>query len=284
MRWFSTPHHGIRDLTIAIATGSVFTLWVGRKVTQSPELAGLDMLGWLAEPALFATIYLTLGRMWPSAGLIPRFRSNGGWFLLAATLPAALAGVLLLINQVTGLVVLTPEAMKAGALAGLAGLGVFALKNIVEEFIFRGFLTGRFAETRLAGLPGHVLTGLIWSLWHLVYWFRLLPEGKIAEVSGLSIPIFVGFGFVALTLQSILLGELRLVTGSIWAGWLLHTFNNGLFAGLVVANAVPRGNFTAMLLTPIDVGLVYTGAMAGIGVLIWRARLGLARHRGQVFG
>ncbi len=273
MRWFSTPHRGIRDLTIAIIIGSIFSLWAGRQVAQNPEMAGLEMLGWLLEPVVFAALYLTLGRIWRSAGLGLRLRGNGGWFVLAATLPSSLSGVLLLVNQISGLAPLDPAALKAGAMVGLASLGVFAIKNIAEEFVFRGFLTGRFAKTRLAGLPGHVLTGLIWAMWHLVYWYTLLPEGKIAEVSGLSTHAFVLVGFVALTLQSILLGELRLVTGSIWAGWLLHTLNNAFLAGLVAAHAVPRGDLTAMLLTPVDFGLIYTGAMAIIGLFIWRARL-----------
>jgi membrane protease YdiL (CAAX protease family) len=273
MRWFSNPRHGIRDLTLAIALGSFFTLWLARKVAVSPEMAGLEMLVWLAVPALFAVLYLTLGRMWSTAGLGLRLRGNGGWFLLAATLPAALAGILLLLNQISGMVMLEPTAMKAGLVAGLSGLGVFAVKNVVEEFVFRGFLTGRFAATRLAGLQGHVLMGLIYASWHLVYWYTLLPQGKIAEVSGLSTHIFVVVGFMALTLQAILLGELRMVTGSIWAGWLLHTMNNAFFAGLVAANAVPRGDFTAMLFTPLDFGLVYAGIMAIIGLAIWRGRV-----------
>ena len=273
MRWFSTPHRGVRDLTIAIVISGIFTLWLGGRLEQSPDLAGLNLLGWLVEPAIFVAIYLTLGGIWPRAGMIPRFRGNGGWFLLAATLSATLAGILLLINQVTGLVELSPAAMKAGAMVGLTSIGVFAVKNVVEEFIFRGFLTGSFAETRLAGLLGHVLTGLIWAVWHLVYWYTLLPEGKIAEVSGLSTHALVLIGFIALPLQSILLGELRLITGSIWPGWLLHTLNNAFMAGLVAANAVPRGNFTAMVFTPVDIGLVYTGSMAIIGLFMWRARL-----------
>lgn len=273
MRWFASPRRGIEVLALAIVLGGIFTLWFGGKIGQSPELAGLDLLSWLLVPAIFAAIYLTFGRIWRSAGLSPRLRGNGRWFLLAATLPVAISGVLVVISWLGGLITVTFGAMTAGAAAGAAGLGVFAAKNVIEEFIFRGFLTGRFAETRLAGLPGHVLTGLLWATWHLVYWFTLLPEGKIDEVSGLSTPVFVAFGFVALTFQSILLGELRLVTGSIWAGWLLHTINNVLLAGLVAANAVPRGDFVAMLVTPVDFGLIYTGGMALVGLFVWRWRV-----------
>lgn len=275
MQWFSKPQDGVRDLTVAIVLSSLATVWLGRAIDDAPALAGLDMLGWLAGPALFAIVYLTLGRQWGTAGLVPRLRGNGQWFLLAATLPSSIAGTFLLVNQVTGLVTLTPSAAKTGAVAGLAGLAVFALKNVVEEFVFRGFLTGRLAHTRLAGLPGHVLTGLIWSCWHIVYWVTLLPEGTIDRVSGLPTSAFVAVGFVALTLQSILLGELRMVTGSIWAGWLLHTLNNALLTGLVAANAVPRGDLTAMIMTPVDFGLLYTGCMAVIGYFIWRTRVGL---------
>lgn len=274
MRRFAEPWRGITDLAIVLIALNAFLFWFSKSIDQRPEMAGLDFLLWLAVPAAFCALYLSLGRIWPSAGLMPKLKGQGGWFLFALTLPMALAGVLLLVNQVFGVVSLDPDLMARGVLIGLASLAGLFVKNILEEFIFRGFLTGRFAHTVSAGLQGHLLTGVFWSLWHVVYWTALLPTGKIAEVSGLSTPLFVIVGFAALCLQSILLGELRLITGSIWAGVVLHTMNNAIFAWLVAAQAVPHGGLKAILLTPIDIGLIYSGLMALIGVALWHRRLG----------
>lgn len=273
MRRFATPLRGITDLAIVLIALNAFLFWLSKSIDQRPEMAGLDFLLWLAVPAAFCALYLSLGRIWPSAGLMPKLKGQGAWFLFALAIPMPLAGVLLLVNQVFGVVSLDPDLMASGALIGLASLAGLFVKNIVEEFIFRGFLTGRFAHTVSAGLQGHLLTGVLWSLWHVVYWTALLPESKIAEISGLSTPLFVIVGFAALCLQSILLGELRLITGSIWAGVVLRTMNNAIFVWLVAAQAVPHGRITAILFTPIDIGLIYSGLMALVGVVLWRRRL-----------
>jgi len=273
MQRFAKPSRGITDLAVLLIALNAFLFWFSKSIDQRPEMAGLDFLLWLAAPAAFCALYLSLGRIWPSAGLMPKLKRHGAWFLFALTLPMTLAGVLLLVNQLFGVVSLDPDLMASGVLIGLASLAGLFVKNIAEEFIFRGFLTGRFAHTVSAGLQGHLLTGVLWSLWHVVYWTALLPVGKIAELSGLSTPLFVIVGFVALSLQSILLGELRLITGSIWTGVVLHTMNNAMFAWLVAAQAVPHGGLKAILLTPIDIGLIYSGQMALIGVALWRRRL-----------
>ena len=273
MSRFSDPIKSIKDISFVICISGFVLLAFHNWAAPQPELAGLDFLGWLAVPALFVVLYLTLGRGWRFAGIVPALRGQARWYLFALTLPPILAGILLLVNHMTGLVELTSSGLEYGLTVGLSGLATLFIKNIVEELIFRGFFTGYFSKTSLAGIKGHVLTGLIWSTWHLVYWFALLPEGKIEEVSGLSAPSFVIVGYVALTLHAILFGELRLITGSILVGVILHTVNNVLLIGLVAAAAVPKGTLTAMILTPVDFGLLYAGALAFIGVLIWKKRI-----------
>ena len=275
MRRFSVPSRGVSDFVVLLIALNVFLYWVSSTIDDRPELAGVDFLLWLLVPVVFTIAYLTLGRTWSSAGLRPKIRGQGYWFLFAVTLPIGLSALLLLANQLLGLVTLRSEQLSTGVMIGLAGLSGLFVKNIAEEFVFRGFLTGRLAQTVGAGLQSHLLTGVIWSFWHLVYWTVMLPEGKIAEVSGLPMLVFVMAAFAALSFQSVLLGELRLATGSIWAGVVLHTMNNAIFASLVAAQAVPLGDLRAALLTPIDIGLVYAGLMGLIGFMLWRRRLGI---------
>lgn len=273
MRRFSVPSKGIGDLAILMIAMNALLYWLNKTIDQRPDLSGLDFLLWLGIPFIFTITYLTLGRLWSTAGLAPKFQGLGIWFLFAFLLPAALASSLLLTNLLLGSVTLPSDLGAKSAMVGLVGVSGLFIKNIFEEFIFRGFLTGRFSQTVGAGLQGHILTGAIWSFWHLVYWTAMLPQDQIAEISSLPLSVFVLVGFVALTSQSILLGELRLVTGSIWAGVVLHTMNNAIFAWFVAAKAVPLGGLTAAWLTPVDIGLVYSGLMGLIGLRLWRWRL-----------
>lgn len=123
----------------------------------------------MLEPAIFVAIYLTLAKKWKTVGLSLQIKKLKYWFLFALCLPLVLSGLLLLTNHITGYVELEPEAMRNGAMIGLAGLGIFIFKNILEEFVFRGFLTTRFAETNIGRINGHILTSLfgrvgIWSI------------------------------------------------------------------------------------------------------------------------
>lgn len=268
---FANPFYAIKDVTIAIifssATALIFHFFWPESDKQFSEL---DMLGWLLEPAIFATLYLTIGKNWANAGLSLPTKSQALWFLFALCLPTSLSGIMLLINHITGYLTLEPAAIYQISAIGISLIATMLLKSTIEEFVFRGFLTGHFAQMGYGRLKGHLLTGLIWAVWHLTYWFTLIPADKITNISGLPLPIFAILGFITLPLQSILLGELRLITGSIWAGVMLQTLSHIFLASMITANALPQGNFIAILLTPTNFGILYSSIYALIGLTLWR--------------
>lgn len=61
----------------------------------------------------------------------------------------------------------------------------------------------------------HIITGLIWGLWHLPYWFLFIGEAELKNLSGLGAVQFTLLGIVALTLQAIFYGEIRLLSKSV---------------------------------------------------------------------
>lgn len=93
-------------------------------------------------------------------------------------------------------------------------LAIAILPGICEEFCFRGYLY-RSLETRLAEWQTVLVTGAIFGLFHLVAVDHLAVE-RLAPT----------------TLLGIVLGWIRLKTGSIWPGMCLHITHNGFLACL----------------------------------------------------
>jgi membrane protease YdiL (CAAX protease family) len=112
--------------------------------------------------------------------------------------------------------------MSVLALFG-AAFGASMVKNIFEEFAWRGYLTPRFAELGLSRLSNHLLTGLIWGAWHIPYWVFFLNRAELRSQTPLGLGMFVPLALAMLLLQAITYEELRLRSGSTWPAWLLHT-------------------------------------------------------------
>jgi ABC-2 type transport system permease protein/sodium transport system permease protein len=91
---------------------------------------------------------------------------------------------------------------------------------IAEEICFRGYLVGAL-RTRLAGWPTIAATALLFGVFH-----EVLAPGRLLPS----------------TLLGVALGWVRLRTGSIWPGMLMHATINGL----VLTIGVNQGQLTAI--------------------------------------
>ncbi|MEV4219766.1 type II CAAX endopeptidase family protein [Nonomuraea sp. NPDC049725] len=109
---------------------------------------------------------------------------------------------------------LAPVAVTQVVVAALAGPLLNVLPSLGEEWGWRGYLAPLLAERR-GVLPGLALSGVVWGLWHapltlLGYNYPML--GSWAAV------YFVGFCVLA----GVLLGWLRLRSGSVWPAVVAH--------------------------------------------------------------
>lgn len=100
-----------------------------------------------------------------------------------------------------------------------------AIPALGEEIDWRGFLQPRLC--RFGQWPAMALTGLIWGLWHAPV---ILLGYNYPDVSPI---VALTFMVITCILFSVLLGWLRLASGSIWPAAIAHGFINGT-AGLGV--------------------------------------------------
>lgn len=89
------------------------------------------------------------------------------------------------------------------------------LAPIAEEFLFRGFFQGK-ATKYIGSAAGVILVAAIFGLMHLI---GFTEEGGVVLQWGAAADTFA-LGLAA--------GILRLITGSIWAGVILHAIKNGI--------------------------------------------------------
>lgn len=148
-----------------------------------------------------------LGLCWPSRGEV--FRAL---VMLAAFQLAVLLSRLALGQPIPAFMTETYGSAKAGGTLLVAGgtllvyvIGLCIAGPIVEEFVFRGFVLRGWSQSFLGPIGAVVLSSLIWAGMHtqynLFYMFWIFTFG-------------------------ILLGTLRLRTGSTWLTLMLHALHN----------------------------------------------------------
>jgi membrane protease YdiL (CAAX protease family) len=211
----------IRNLTI-FTVSIIVAGWIGAwldSVSDSSPGEGPGILLWLVSPlAVSSLLRWRAGDGWYDMGIPPMFARNAWWYTTSILAYPATIAIVLIAGCVTGVISFphtnTLELLIRGFATGLiAGL----VKNIFEEFAWRGYLAPRLSSLGLNAFTGHVIVGLIWGVWHLPYLSFVMSY--VSEGAVTLIPRFL-LGTVAV---SILYGEIRLLTNSVWPAVIMHT-------------------------------------------------------------
>lgn len=225
---------------VALASG-----WLGvglNQVVESPRpQESLGLLLWILAPLATALLLRAFGGDgWQDFGLRLNLRGNLDWYAVALFMYPVIVAVVILLGAVSGMVSL--DGLPAKGLPALLitiGLGFAAalFKNLFEEFAWRGYLTPRFAALGLPNLQNHVLTGVIWGLWHVPYWLFFLAD-TINQYTGLGLGVFIVLALLGIVPTAIIYGELRLKTDSLWPAYIAHNMTNAISAQLVLEGYV----------------------------------------------
>jgi len=265
---------------VAVAVG-----WVGialDAVTGASRGNSLGMGLWLVLPALTGVL---LVRLRPDGGgplgLTLRFPHRARWFIFAALFYLPLTALTVLAGVATGLGSFdaSSPAGKPALLAGIAAaLAPLALKNFFEELAFRGFGTRTAVTAGLPRLRAHLLVGLTWALWHLPFYLYFLARSDFRATTSLPWPLFLPLFFAGVLATAVVLGELRLRTGSIWPGVLVHTIGGALVNTLILDGHLTYSSHGDALFSPAPNSLASIVALGLVGLaLLPRAHRPLVR-------
>ena len=242
-------------------------------------MQGLGALVWLVSP-LAANLILRAvgGDGWADFGLRPNLKSGWKWYLVAIILAPIVTIIVFLVAVVSlsggiDFSGFTRQGLEAYLpLVGTIFVGVM-VKNLFEEFAWRGYLTPRFEALRLHPFLNALLTGLIWAGWHVPYYLYFLNRAELHMHTTLNLPAFIMLAFLVLPFQALAYGELRLVSKTVWTTWLLHNVANAISLPLFTAGLIgPAGGVTGVLLNPGTAGVLYSILMALAGFGLYRYR------------
>lgn len=253
-----------------------FLIWLlGIKLGEPISQVGTVLAMWMPALAYFILRKIEADHYPLKAGFRLAFKKNWKYYLLAIWLPAFLtmlgAGLYFLIfRSQFGLEFASVEDMlkAVGAETQDVPLGLIAIFQIIaavtygsiinsffalgEEIGWRGYLYPAFRE-KFSSLHSHLLTGLIWSLWHLPlnlqgYNFGSTYWGK--PLLGLVAMFIFCFSI------GVLLSFMMEKTGSLWAPALLHGAVNAS-AGLGILFQMPTEQALSLrILGPTPLGLL----------------------------
>lgn len=267
----------IRNLVIftvvVLASG-----WLGYgldKLMNNPSgQQGLGLLLWLITPLITALLLRAFaGDGWKDFGFRPSLKGNLIWYAVSLLIYPFVAGLILAIGGALGLVT-APNFSFSLLLSVFAG-GLIAsfIKNIFEEFAWRGYLAPKVYSLGLNAYVGHTIVGLVWGCWHIPYLLFMLDRTVVQATTTQSMATFIPLAIINLVAASMVYGELRLLTNSIWPPLLLHTIGNALVDVLVVQGFVRLVPGTDFLISPGHQSLLTMTVFALIGIGLHQLRI-----------
>lgn len=115
-------------------------------------------------------------------GIRPAIKGNVVWYGVSIFVYPVVVMLVLLIGRVIGGVSFpgfSPCAVGVFLQALAVGFIPMFIKNIFEEFGWRGYLAPKVSTLGLNDIVGHVAVGTIWAVWHLPYYFGLINSSML---------------------------------------------------------------------------------------------------------
>jgi len=262
------------SLVLYVIVFNLFS-WMGWLLARNGGQEGqwLGMIVWLTAPLAVSLGFRLFGRDWKDMGLGLKLRGNGKWYLFSILFFPLVIILVLGIGKLFGAVSLTNFSWGLFFQTMLPGLAFTFVKNIFEEFSWRGFLTPKVDALVKNSITGHLLVGLVWGTWHIPYYTGLLDQAALADYSPLGPAVFVPLVIGSMVVAAIVFGELRLLTGSTWPAVLMHTVSNVIITTLLVSKLVQVPARWALFFTPSWEGLLSMLIVLAAGMYVYRQRM-----------
>ena len=239
---------------------------------SEPGTSGLGQLIWLITPFVFMLLMRIFGGDgWKDLGIRPNFKGNGFWWLVSILIFPVVIIVTILLGSLLGGLALDSNLATVFAAALLPAFISAAVKNIFEEFAWRGYLAPKVYSLEKNIWLSHAIVGLVWGLWHLpfvyVFWNYLTPN---------MLWYFAPLLMIGTISQSVVYGEIRLATDSVWPAWLMHTIGNTFGNALLLSGFILIKSGKEILFTPGAEGVISIILFFVFGYLLQKRRMAIS--------
>jgi hypothetical protein len=251
--------------------------WLGVLVdmvlTEQPE--GEDSLGmgiWLVLPLLTAIILSIINKDFKDAGLKPKFKGNFKWYLLSLTTFPAAGAIALIFAKIFDLVKFTNIDIGVILPVIAVAFGFNIIKNIFEEFAWRGFLTPKLLECEINDWWLYAISGLVWALWHVPYYIVFLDESVFESLSVSRIG-FTVIGVLVMLCWNILYVEMFRLTKTVWTCTIMHAAEDGVVLTFFIGSYYVFSNgLTAWIFDP-HIGIIVAVLILVVGFILRKIRI-----------
>lgn len=213
---------GVTALTLASG-------WIGHRVNTSVGEVGMQSAGagiWITTPLAAVTAARLLGRGGAPGGWDPR--TGHRWYAVAAATFPAVTGAALGLGRAAGWVHTDRFDGRRLTTSMVSSVGPGLLKNVLEEAVWRGYLTSELVDRRLPDPVVYLGTGLVWGLWHVPYYLYFLPEDQMREVLDVPRGVFALIATGTMVAWAVPFAELFRLSGSVWPCVVMHTVEDAL--------------------------------------------------------
>jgi membrane protease YdiL (CAAX protease family) len=199
-----------------------------------PGTSGLGQLLWIIAPlGVVLLLQIFGGDGWDDFGLRPNLRGNGFWWFVSVLIFPAVITISVLAGASLGALELDATMFSPLAAALWMGLMWAAIKNVFEEFAWRGYLAPGVYSLNMNVWLSHAVVGMVWGAWHLPFIFVLWPY-----LTPSMLRYFVPLLLVGTFSQSVVYGEIRLATASVLPAWVMHTIGNAIGNALLLSGFI----------------------------------------------
>jgi len=253
-------------LGLAILAGVIepFTVPPG----SEPGTSGLGQLLWLIAPLVIMLLLRIFGGDgWGDFGLRPNIKGNGFWWLVSILVFPVVITISVLIGALLGGLKLEGNMFSAFVAALLTGLISAMIKNVFEEFAWRGYLAPKVYSLKMNFWLSHAIVGVVWGAWHLPFVYVFWPY-LTANMLWYFIPLLL----VGTFSQSVVYGEIRLETNSVLPAWVMHTIGNATGNALLLSGLIQLNRGWELLISPGAESIVSIVLMFATGYWLHRRR------------
>lgn len=245
-----------------------FGVLVDKLIPEQPQGDTLGMGIWLISP-LLATILLRsfAGDGWRDIGLLPNFKGNLKWYVIALFIYPAVTTLVLLISYVFNWMDFSAFNISTVLSVFFSGLLFQFVKNFFEESVWRGYLTSKLSNLKLDDFWLYLIVGGVWGAWHIPYFLVFLSESDIISVLPVNRWLFTIIGIVTMICWTVMYTEIYLMTRSIWPLVLMHMTEDALVNPLILDGYIKLAQGKEFLVSP-SAGILTTCLYLVVGWLL----------------
>jgi len=257
-----------------------FGVVVDKLIPEQPQGDTLGMGIWLISP-LLATILLRsfAGDGWRDIGLLPNFKGNLKWYVIALFIYPAVTTLVLLISYVFDWIDFSAFNLSTVLSVFLSGLLIQFVKNFFEESVWRGYLTSKLSNLKVNDFWLYLIVGGVWGAWHIPYFLVFLSESDIISVLPVNRWLFTIIGIVTMICWTVMYTEIYLMTRSIWPLVLMHMTEDALVNPLILDGYIKLAQGKEFLVSP-SAGILTTCLYLIVGWLLRMKRKKLRSGNG----